>query len=212
VLRLEDQRDPTERLLCVNPAFNLCSLLPTLLQTEKKSRAGTSSSGMTGAGKKGGAGAGGSAASSAAAMKKFSEKRARITTFAETVASELGLGMEAADASTGAFDLAKARAIAVAAKRGERKLKAAVPPAASSSSSSSSASDSAAAGSGASIPGSQAYLLTAAGPSIYPGRPHCSVCGMKGPYSCTRCGSRFCSARCGAQHKETRCLLSGGGS
>lgn len=157
---------------------------------------------MTGGGKKGG-GAGGDAA----AMKRFSEKRARIMTFAETVASELGLGMEAADVSTGAFDLAKARAIAVAAKKGERKLKATTAAAGSSSSSSSSSSDGK-----PPIPGAQAYLLTAAGPSLCPGRPHCSVCGMKGPYSCTRCGARFCSSRCGAQHKETRCLISGGGS
>eukprot|EP00270_Netrium_digitus_P017426 TRINITY_DN638_c0_g1_i1.p1 TRINITY_DN638_c0_g1~~TRINITY_DN638_c0_g1_i1.p1 ORF type:complete len:208 (+),score=46.15 TRINITY_DN638_c0_g1_i1:126-749(+) len=37
-------------------------------------------------------------------------------------------------------------------------------------------------------------------------RPLCSVCGSLAPYTCTRCGTRFCSCRCLAVHTDTRCL------
>jgi zinc finger HIT domain-containing protein 1 len=50
------------------------------------------------------------------------------------------------------------------------------------------------------------YDRVAAGPSTNPRRHFCSVCGYIGDYTCTRCGSRFCSIRCNNNHKETRCL------
>jgi len=50
------------------------------------------------------------------------------------------------------------------------------------------------------------YLDVAARPSIFPARPLCAVCGASGLYKCTRCGSRFCSKRCNAHHKETTCM------
>ena len=51
-----------------------------------------------------------------------------------------------------------------------------------------------------------AYDAVAAGPSARSKRHFCSVCGYIGSYTCTRCGSRFCSVRCNNNHKETRCL------
>lgn len=51
-----------------------------------------------------------------------------------------------------------------------------------------------------------AYDIVAARPSSRPRRHFCSVCGFLGTYSCTRCGSRFCSVKCNNNHKETRCL------
>jgi len=50
------------------------------------------------------------------------------------------------------------------------------------------------------------YKTIAAPPSIYPPRHFCSVCGFFGSYTCPRCGLRFCSLRCQATHKETRCV------
>jgi hypothetical protein len=51
------------------------------------------------------------------------------------------------------------------------------------------------------------YYTVAAKKSIYPPRHQfCSVCGLLGNYSCVRCGSKFCSLRCNANHKETRCM------
>lgn len=51
------------------------------------------------------------------------------------------------------------------------------------------------------------YLAAAVGPSkIAAPRPWCTVCGFQAPYTCTRCGSRFCSRKCYALHSETRCL------
>jgi hypothetical protein len=51
------------------------------------------------------------------------------------------------------------------------------------------------------------YHSIAAGPSVFPARQcFCSVCGYIGHYSCTRCGSKFCSIRCNENHKETRCF------
>ena len=50
------------------------------------------------------------------------------------------------------------------------------------------------------------YDMIAAAPSKIPSRKFCSVCGYIGQYTCTRCGSRFCSIRCNSNHKETRCL------
>mmetsp|Transcript_546 Transcript_546/g.1408 ORF Transcript_546/g.1408 Transcript_546/m.1408 type:complete len:179 (-) Transcript_546:489-1025(-) len=51
------------------------------------------------------------------------------------------------------------------------------------------------------------YVSAAAGPpqSTAP-RKFCSVCGFTAPYTCTRCGSRFCCKKCQTTHAETRCL------
>jgi len=50
------------------------------------------------------------------------------------------------------------------------------------------------------------YLTVAAAPSMLPQRHFCSVCGYFANYTCTQCGSRFCSVRCNSTHKETRCM------
>lgn len=51
------------------------------------------------------------------------------------------------------------------------------------------------------------YYTIAARPSAFPARQcFCSVCGFIGHYSCTRCGSKFCSIKCNESHKETRCF------
>lgn len=50
------------------------------------------------------------------------------------------------------------------------------------------------------------YISVAALPSTRPTRAFCSVCGYTGQYTCTRCGCRFCSSKCLASHRETRCL------
>lgn len=51
------------------------------------------------------------------------------------------------------------------------------------------------------------YLTAAVGPgSTCAARKFCTVCGFESPYTCSRCGSRFCSKRCYVVHTETRCL------
>lgn len=51
------------------------------------------------------------------------------------------------------------------------------------------------------------YHTIAAKPSVFPARQgFCSVCGYLGSYTCTRCGSKFCSIKCNESHKETRCF------
>jgi len=45
-----------------------------------------------------------------------------------------------------------------------------------------------------------------AAPSKLPSRKFCSVCGLSGVYSCTRCGSKCCSQKCMSHHKESLCL------
>ncbi|CAM9574625.1 unnamed protein product [Ascophyllum nodosum] len=55
-------------------------------------------------------------------------------------------------------------------------------------------------------PGGATALSIEAPKSKLPTRAFCSVCGYHGLYTCTRCGSRFCSSKCSEQHKETRCL------
>ncbi|KAI8474082.1 MAG: hypothetical protein J3K34DRAFT_453518 [Monoraphidium minutum] len=51
------------------------------------------------------------------------------------------------------------------------------------------------------------YLTAAVGPATtYAPRKFCTVCGFESPYTCARCGSRFCSKRCYVVHTETRCL------
>lgn len=55
--------------------------------------------------------------------------------------------------------------------------------------------------------GEPSYLTAAAAPAQTAApRKFCSVCGGFSGYTCTRCGSRFCSRRCHAVHTETRCL------
>eukprot|EP00897_Mesotaenium_endlicherianum_P007188 jgi/Mesen1/6498/ME000332S05505 len=51
------------------------------------------------------------------------------------------------------------------------------------------------------------YLTAAVGPpSAAASRQFCSVCGFSAPYTCTRCGARFCSCKCRTVHADTRCL------
>jgi hypothetical protein len=55
---------------------------------------------------------------------------------------------------------------------------------------------------------SEHYVAAAAGRPQQPARPFCSICGYKGPYSCTRCGARYCSMKCRDTHKDVRCVQS----
>ena len=51
------------------------------------------------------------------------------------------------------------------------------------------------------------YTSIAAGPpSSGAPRKFCSVCGFPSPYTCSRCGMRFCCRKCNQIHTETRCL------
>ena len=52
------------------------------------------------------------------------------------------------------------------------------------------------------------YLAAAVGPGTLPPRPLCAVCGFSASAggSCTRCSARCCSAKCIAQHTQTRCF------
>jgi zinc finger HIT domain-containing protein 1 len=50
------------------------------------------------------------------------------------------------------------------------------------------------------------YVTAKAGPSRYPPRHFCAVCGDFGGYTCVTCGMRYCSVKCLQTHKETRCL------
>ncbi len=50
------------------------------------------------------------------------------------------------------------------------------------------------------------YLSAQAPPSSRPPRRFCAVCGFPSLYSCTICGTRYCSLRCQETHMETRCL------
>lgn len=55
--------------------------------------------------------------------------------------------------------------------------------------------------------GVPSYLTAAVGPPLTCAtRKFCSVCGDMSSYTCTRCGSRYCTRRCHAVHTETRCL------
>ncbi|KAF9971684.1 hypothetical protein BGZ73_005279 [Actinomortierella ambigua] len=53
-------------------------------------------------------------------------------------------------------------------------------------------------------PSIPSYLTAAMGPSQYPERQFCSVCGWRGTYRCFRCGMRYCDIRCQKTHEETR--------
>ncbi|GJP35724.1 hypothetical protein CLOM_g20255 [Closterium sp. NIES-68] len=56
-------------------------------------------------------------------------------------------------------------------------------------------------------PGTPSYLTAAMGPpTVTSARRFCSVCGTHAPYTCPRCGSRFCCVSCQRLHNETRCL------
>uniref|UniRef100_A0A915IG60 HIT-type domain-containing protein n=1 Tax=Romanomermis culicivorax TaxID=13658 RepID=A0A915IG60_ROMCU len=50
------------------------------------------------------------------------------------------------------------------------------------------------------------YLNAQAPPSLLPARHFCAVCGFLSVYTCVRCGARYCSLKCLAVHKDTRCL------
>ncbi|KAI1305407.1 hypothetical protein EDD11_004999 [Mortierella claussenii] len=50
------------------------------------------------------------------------------------------------------------------------------------------------------------YLNANMGPSRYPSRQFCSVCGWKGQYRCSKCGMRYCDLKCHRMHEETRCM------
>lgn len=39
-----------------------------------------------------------------------------------------------------------------------------------------------------------------------PPRQFCAICGARAPYTCSRCGVRYCRRRCYGTHCETRCL------
>ena len=55
--------------------------------------------------------------------------------------------------------------------------------------------------------GMPTYTTIAAGPpSSGAPRKFCSVCGFPSPYTCSRCGMRFCCRKCNQIHSETRCL------
>lgn len=55
-------------------------------------------------------------------------------------------------------------------------------------------------------PNAPSYLRAAVGPPSVSARRHfCSVCGYIAPYTCPRCGARFCCARCQTLHNDTRC-------
>ncbi|KAH3745865.1 SWR1 complex subunit 6 [Pelomyxa schiedti] len=56
-------------------------------------------------------------------------------------------------------------------------------------------------------PGNHApsYLNAAARPSALPKRHFCVMCGFFAPYTCTKCGLRYCCHKCNQQHLETRC-------
>jgi len=53
------------------------------------------------------------------------------------------------------------------------------------------------------------YFNNVAQPSTLPRRFFCSMCGNIAPYSCVRCGQRYCSVGCCEQHKETKCMKFG---
>lgn len=50
------------------------------------------------------------------------------------------------------------------------------------------------------------YSNAQVGPSKMPERHFCAVCGFPSDYTCTSCGTRFCSMRCLGVHQDTRCL------
>lgn len=55
-------------------------------------------------------------------------------------------------------------------------------------------------------PDAESYCGIQAPPSKFPDRHFCAVCGFPSPYTCTSCGTRYCSIRCLGTHQDTRCL------
>lgn len=50
-------------------------------------------------------------------------------------------------------------------------------------------------------------MTSAPAPSArFSARRFCGVCGFAAPYTCSRCGARYCCRRCYGIHSETRCL------
>lgn len=55
--------------------------------------------------------------------------------------------------------------------------------------------------------GQPSYFTAVVGPpTTRSARKLCSVCGCISTYTCTRCGSKYCTLRCYAVHTDTRCL------
>eukprot|EP01017_Pseudomicrothorax_dubius_P041272 TRINITY_DN657_c0_g1_i1.p1 TRINITY_DN657_c0_g1~~TRINITY_DN657_c0_g1_i1.p1 ORF type:complete len:175 (+),score=21.06 TRINITY_DN657_c0_g1_i1:161-685(+) len=50
------------------------------------------------------------------------------------------------------------------------------------------------------------FINTRAEPGPNPPRKLCSLCSMRAPYKCPRCGERYCSPRCYETHSEVMCL------
>lgn len=50
------------------------------------------------------------------------------------------------------------------------------------------------------------YATAQAPPSKFAERHLCAVCGFPSSYTCTSCGTRFCSLKCQSVHQDTRCL------
>lgn len=55
-------------------------------------------------------------------------------------------------------------------------------------------------------PEDESYWGAQAPESSFPDRHFCAVCGFFSTYTCTACGTRYCSIKCLETHKETRCL------
>lgn len=55
-------------------------------------------------------------------------------------------------------------------------------------------------------PDDECYCGAQAPESKLPNRHFCAVCGYFSPYTCTACGTRYCSIQCHRVHQETRCL------
>eukprot|EP00039_Didymoeca_costata_P030650 m.30729 g.30729 ORF g.30729 m.30729 type:complete len:155 (+) comp8233_c0_seq1:159-623(+) len=53
------------------------------------------------------------------------------------------------------------------------------------------------------------YCTAVAPPPLKPPRKTCAVCGYLAKYTCTLCGTKYCSLACLGHHKETRCLRYG---
>jgi len=50
------------------------------------------------------------------------------------------------------------------------------------------------------------YLAAQLPDSKLPPRKLCAVCGFPSGYSCSTCGTRYCSLKCLETHQDTRCL------
>jgi len=56
------------------------------------------------------------------------------------------------------------------------------------------------------VDGEVGYLAAALPDSKLPPRKLCAVCGFPSLYSCSTCGTRYCSLKCLETHEDTRCL------